>query len=117
MLAVKESRTEVVSLLLEAGAKVDLQNEVYEEVWFWESVYIMSLLTQFGYSSLMLAVKESRTEVVSLLLEAGANIHLQKVILVGECMAFLASRSEHTMTVSTTAILAYLQLALWNHKG
>ena len=65
----------------------------------------------------MLAAKEGRTEVVSLLLEAGANIHLQKVILVGECMAFLASGSEHTMTVSATAILAYLQLALWNHDG
>ena len=52
----------------------------------------MSLLTQLEDSALMLAAKYCRTDIVSLLLEAGAKIDLQnKVILVGECMAFLAS--------------------------
>ena len=45
----------------------------------------MSLLTQYGDSALMLAAKYCRTDIVSLLLEAGAKIDLQnKVILVGE---------------------------------
>ena len=47
-----------------------------------------------------MAIRNGRTDIVSLLIEAGANIDLQnKVILVGECMAFLASGSEHTITV------------------
>ena len=38
----------------------------------------MSVITQWqGYSALMMAVREGRTEVVSLLLEAGANTDLQ----------------------------------------
>ena len=64
----------------------------------------------------MLAAKESRTEVVSLLLEAGANIGL---IVVSRRMhgIFGERGSEHTMTVYARAILAYLQLALWNHES
>ncbi|CAI8026097.1 Putative ankyrin repeat protein MM_0045 [Geodia barretti] len=58
MMAAEEVWTEVVSLLLAAGAKIDLQN--------WH-----------GYTSLMLAAENGETEVVSLLLEAGANIDLQ----------------------------------------
>ena len=37
----------------------------------------MSVITQDGYSVLMMAAQEGRTEVVSLLLEAGANTDLQ----------------------------------------
>ena len=40
----------------------------------------MSVITQHGYTSLMFAAEESRTEVVSLLLEAGANIDLQNEV-------------------------------------
>ena len=40
----------------------------------------MSVITQDGDSALMMAVRESRTEVVSLLLEAGANIHIQNKV-------------------------------------
>ena len=55
----------------------------------------MSLLTQHGNSALMLAAKKSRTDIVSLLLEAGAYIDLQnEVILVGECMAFWRAHNE-----------------------
>ena len=45
-----------------------------------EVIYVslhMSVITQDGDSPLMAAVKEGRTEVVSLLLKAGANIDLQ----------------------------------------
>ena len=48
------------------------------------------------------------------------NTHFQVIyayiLLVAECMAFLASGSERTMTVFARAILAYLQLAPWNHE-
>ncbi|CAI8021052.1 Putative ankyrin repeat protein MM_0045 [Geodia barretti] len=54
----QEGRTEVVSLLVKAGANTDLQNKD-------------------GDSALMMAAREGRTEVVSLLLEAGANTDLQ----------------------------------------
>ena len=37
----------------------------------------MSVITQDGDSALMMAVREGRTEVVPLLLEAGANTDLQ----------------------------------------
>ena len=40
----------------------------------------MSVITQNGDTALMTAVREGRTEVVSLLLEAGANIHLQNKV-------------------------------------
>ena len=40
----------------------------------------MSVITQDGNSALMMAVSWGRTEVVSLLLEAGANIHRQNKV-------------------------------------
>ena len=40
----------------------------------------MSVITQDGYSALMMAVRKGMTEVVSLLLKAGANIELQNVV-------------------------------------
>ena len=43
----------------------------------------MSVITQYGGSALMMAAQEGRTEVVSLLLEAGANIDLQNNVHVG----------------------------------
>ena len=51
----------------------------YEKVWFFESV--SCLLTQLGNSALMLAAWEGRTEVVSLLLEAGAKVGLQNEVM------------------------------------
>ena len=44
----------------------------------------MSFITQNGYSALMMAAREGRTEVVSLLLEAGANTDLQNKVV--SCM-------------------------------
>ena len=38
------------------------------------------VITQDGDSALMMAVREGRTEVVPLLLEAGANIHIQNKV-------------------------------------
>ena len=43
----------------------------------------MSVITQDGDSALILAVSEGMTEVVSLLLKAGANIDLQNEVHVG----------------------------------
>ena len=40
----------------------------------------MSVFTQNGNSALMMAARKGRTEVVSLLLEAGANIHIQNKV-------------------------------------
>ena len=40
----------------------------------------MSVITQDGYSALMMAAREGRTEVASLLLEAGANTDLQNEV-------------------------------------
>ena len=40
----------------------------------------MSVIAQYGDSVLMLAAQEGRTEVVSLLLEAGANTDLQNKV-------------------------------------
>ena len=40
----------------------------------------MSVITQDGESALMMAAREGRTEVVSLLLKAGANTDLQNKV-------------------------------------
>ena len=40
----------------------------------------MSVITQDGDTALMMASREGRTEVVPLLLEAGANIHLENKV-------------------------------------
>ena len=40
----------------------------------------MSVITQYGFSPLMKAIREDMTDVVSLLLKAGANIHLQDIV-------------------------------------
>ena len=40
----------------------------------------MSVITQDGNSALMIAVRDGRTEVISLLLKAGANIDLQNKV-------------------------------------
>ena len=38
-------------------------------------------VTQDGYSALMMATREGRTEVVSLLVKAGANTDLQNMVM------------------------------------
>ena len=40
----------------------------------------MSVITQDGNSALMMAAWQGMTEIVSLLLEAGANLHLQNKV-------------------------------------
>ena len=42
----------------------------------------MSVITQYGNSALMLAAQEGMTDVVSLLLKAGANTDLQNKVYV-----------------------------------
>ena len=44
-------------------------------------ISIMSLITQVGYSALMEAARKGRTEVVSLLLAAGAKVDLQNKVM------------------------------------
>ena len=40
----------------------------------------MSVITQIGDTALIKAVRKGMTEVVSLLLKAGANVHLQNKV-------------------------------------
>ena len=40
----------------------------------------MSVITQDGDSALMMAARKGKTKVVSLLLEAGANIHIENKV-------------------------------------
>ena len=51
----------------------------------------MSLFTQLGNSALMLVVGNSRAEVVSLLLEAGAKVDLQNEVM--RCQGIMCMRS------------------------
>ena len=48
--------------------------------------YNMSVITQYGDSALMMAAREGRTEVVPLLLEARADIHLLNMVNASECV-------------------------------
>ena len=51
----------------------------------------MSVITQDGTSPLMLAAQEGKSEVVSLLLEAGASIDLQNKVHFGVYMQVVMS--------------------------
>ena len=102
MKAVREGRTKVVPLLLKAGANTDLQHKVCQFIHestgmvykacptnprpstylmtYIHIIFVVSHFTQDGDTPLMMATRWGRTEVVSLLLEAGANIHLQNMV-------------------------------------
>ena len=54
----------------------------------------MSVITQDGDSALIMAARDGRTEVVSLLLEAGANIHLQNKV---KCRLMCTRRCDSTV--------------------
>ena len=70
MWAARKGRTEVVSLLLEAGANTDLQNKVKCRCDLGILLYIhMFFITQDGESALTIAAREGRTEVVTLLMK------------------------------------------------
>ena len=46
-----------------------------------EVIIVLLHVTQDGYSALMMATREGRTEVVSLLVKAGANTDLQNKVM------------------------------------
>ena len=72
---------EIVTLLITARIDVNIRDSVrYTQYLLFCVSLHMSVLTQNGDSALMMAAREGRTEVVSLLLEAGANIHLQNKV-------------------------------------
>ena len=50
----------------------------------------MSVITQEGYSVLMMAASDGRTEVVSLLLDSGANTDLQNMACLDQLESVLS---------------------------
>ncbi|CAI8021140.1 Putative ankyrin repeat protein MM_0045 [Geodia barretti] len=127
MLAAKESMTEVVSLLLEAGAKVDLQDELEDSALMLAAKYcrtdIVSLLLEAGAkidlqnkrdSALMMAVRWGRTEVVSQLIDAGANIDLQNED--GDSAVIVAT-TNYNLSVLKELARAGADLNLQNQEG
>ncbi|CAI8021201.1 Putative ankyrin repeat protein MM_0045, partial [Geodia barretti] len=112
IVAAREGRTEVVSLLLETGANTDLQNMYGDSALMMAArmgrTAVVSLLIEVGAnadlqnkngdSALMLAVKWGRTEVVSLLIEVGANAYLQNKD--GDSALMLAVKWGRTEVVS-----------------
>ena len=77
MMAVREGMTEVVSLLVKAGASLDIQNNVSLGVALTTSAICVS---QWGDSALMVAVREDRAEAIHLLLQSGAALDLQNMV-------------------------------------
>ena len=71
-----------VTSLITAGVDVNIRDSVRytQYLLFCVSLY-MSVITQNGNSALMIAIREGRTKVVSLLLEAGANTDLQNKVI------------------------------------
>ena len=75
--AADNGRTEVVGILIEAGADINLQdNGVRSAEWVYQRLIIVICVCQ-GYSALMLSAANGFTEVVGILIEAGADINLQ----------------------------------------
>ncbi|CAI8021209.1 Putative ankyrin repeat protein MM_0045 [Geodia barretti] len=96
MMAAREGRTEVVSLLLETGANTDLQN-------------------MDGDSALMMAARESSTTVVALLVKAGANTDLQNKD--GDSALMMAVSSWSKTKVVPMLVKAGAALDLQNKEG
>ena len=81
MSASRRGDVEIVASLITARIDVNIRDSVRytQYLLFWVSLH-MSVITQNGTSALMMAARWGRTEVVSLLLEAGANIHIQNEV-------------------------------------
>ena len=79
MIASQNGHTETVSLLLQNGAHVNMQEND-------------------GWSSLMIASQNGHTETVSLLLQNGAHVNMQEND--GRSSLMIASQNGHTETVS-----------------
>ena len=71
-----------ITSVIRAGFDVNIRYPVrYTQYLCFVSVSLhISVITQDGDSALMIAVRWSRTEVVSLLLKAGANTDLQNKV-------------------------------------
>ena len=81
MSASREGYVEIVTLLITARIDVNITDSVrYTQYLLFRVSLHMSVITQNGNSALMMAARKGRTEVVSLLLEAGANIHIQNKV-------------------------------------
>ena len=71
----------IVTSLITAGLDVNIRDSVrYTQYLLFCVSLHMSVITQNGNSALMMAVREGRTEVVPLLLKAGANTDLQNKV-------------------------------------
>ena len=108
MVAARWGSTEVVSLLLVAGANTDLQDKVKWrcDLGIQSLSLHMSVITQNGNSALMVAALAGSTEVVSLLLEAGANTDLQNKV---KCRCDLG-------ILCTQSLLVYHYTCLSSHS-
>ena len=95
MLASKGGEWKIVNTLIAAGVDANHVNEVIGAVYtslytsrpFCEPITValhMSVITQDGDSPLMMAASNGRTEVVALLVKAGANTDLQNKV---SCMS------------------------------
>ena len=71
---------EIVTSLITAGVDVNGRDRVRQITSHIVIGPFISVFTQDGDSALMMAIRNGRTEVVSLLIEAGANIHLQNKV-------------------------------------
>ena len=111
MMASDKGHTDVVQLLLERGAQVDLQNNVGLTALIWASdkghTDIVKLLLERGaqidlqnndeWTALMMASSCGQTEIVKLLLERGAQVDLQDNV--GQTVLIEASDTGQTEIV------------------
>ena len=81
MSASERGDVEIVTSLITAGLDVNIRDSVrYTQYLLFCVSLHMSVITQNGNSPLMKAARKGSTEVVSQLLEAGANIHIQNKV-------------------------------------
>ena len=73
-----ENHIEVARFLIEHGANIDYQNEVFDKhVLFYN---LLCIPPQNGYSSLQAACDSGNTDIVKLLIQSNANIELKNKV-------------------------------------
>ena len=87
MMAAIRGYADIINLLVDHGANLDAQNKVVSPVCLLVCSVVLGIANvtrystkQIGATALMLAANRGHNEVIRILLEAGANVHIKDMV-------------------------------------